>query len=204
MTIDELYEKLTSEHFKDPKCGDMFYNYYIYPYDVKQEHEKRLQIAAFKEKLKRPTSYINALTIDLFEVFCEYLDSVGFGAAHPSMKQFLIDIERNSSKEVGEILTEKATGDDFMQFVHNLIIKHIHQNDGLNHPYVFVYGIGEMFPYLRTNIFLTKYEKYNQTDKYKIIVFYPGSPKGNSFSLFDMLDDTHTYRAILLLNEGKL
>lgn len=204
MTIDELYEKLTSERFMNPKYGDMFYNYYIYPYDVKLEHEKRLQIAAFKEKLKRPTSYINALTLDMFDVFCQYLDSISFGVENPSLKRFLMQMERDNSQKVCETLTEEASGDGFLQYVHNLILEYIHQNDGLRHPYVFVYGMGEMFPYLRTNIFLTKYEKYNQTDQYKIIVFYPGSPKGNSFSLFDMLDDTHTYRAILLLNEENL
>lgn len=204
MTIDQLYEKLTSERFMNPKYGDMFYNYYIYPYDIKEEYEKRLQIAAFKEKLKRPTSYINALTLDLFEVFCEFLDAMPFGKAYPSMKQFLMDIEATSSKEVQSILTEQACSDEFLQYVQSRILEHINQGDGLRHPYVFIYGMGEMFPYLRTNVFLTKYEKYNQTNLYKIIVFYPGSPKGNSFSLFDMLDDTHTYRAILLLNEENL
>lgn len=204
MTIDQLYEKLTSERFMNPKYGDMFYNYYIYPYDIKEEYEKRLQIAAFKEKLKRPTSYINALTLDLFEVFCEFLDAMPFGKAYPSMKQFLMDIEATSSKEVQSILTEQACSDEFLQYVRSRILEHIKQSDGLRHPYVFIYGMGEMFPYLRTNVFLTKYEKYNQTNLYKIIVFYPGSPKGNSFSLFDMLDDTHTYRAILLLNEENL
>lgn len=204
MTIDELYEKLSSERFMDPRSGDMFYNYYIYPYDIRSEHALRSQIAAFSDKLRRPTSYVNALTIDLFGVFCQYLDGVGFGNEHPSMKRFLMDIEREAPKEVGEILTEKAAADDFLQYVHQLILSHIHQSDGLRHPYVFIHGMGEMYPYLRTNVFLTRYEKYNETDQYKIIVFYPGTPKGNSFSLFDVLDDTHTYRAILLLNDENL
>ena len=51
-------------------------------------------------------------------------------------------------------------------------------------------------------MFLTNYERYNQTDKYKLIVFYPGHQVNNSFSLFDLLDDSNTYRATLLLNEN--
>lgn len=72
----------------------------------------------------------------------------------------------------------------------------------MKHGFIFVYGIGDIFPYLRTNVFLTNYERYNQTDKYKLIVFYPGHQVNNSFSLFDLLDDSNTYRATLLLNEN--
>ena len=68
-------------------------------------------------------------------------------------------------------------------------------------PYVFMYGIGSMYPYLRVNEFLALYEDYNETDKYKIIVFYPGHRDQNSFRLFDTLPDNHTYRATLLINE---
>ena len=80
-------------------------------------------------------------------------------------------------------------------------VKHINSNNGYKHPYVFVHGIGKMFPYLRTNVFLTRYEKYNDTSRYKIILFYPGHQEGNSFSLFDTLEDAHTYRATLLVNQ---
>jgi hypothetical protein len=34
-------------------------------------------------------------------------------------------------------------------------------------------------------------------------VFYPGQQDGNSFRLFNTLQDNHTYRAILLLNENE-
>lgn len=57
------------------------------------------------------------------------------------------------------------------------------------------------YPYLRVNEFLALYEDYNETDKYKIIVFYPGHRDQNSFRLFDTLPDNHTYRATLLINE---
>ena len=81
------------------------------------------------------------------------------------------------------------------------IEEHMATNDGYNKPYVFIHGIGKMFPYIRTNVFLTRYEKYNDTSRYKIILFYPGHQEGNSFSLFDTLEDAHTYRAILLVNK---
>ena len=80
-------------------------------------------------------------------------------------------------------------------------MKHISIKDGYKRPFVFLYGVGSMYPYLRVNEFLALYEDYNMTSKYKIIVFYPGHREQNSFRLFDVLPDNHTYRATLLINE---
>ena len=102
---------------------------------------------------------------------------------------------------VTQELTTEANSDSFIHYVSQRIEDHMAQNDGLNKPYVFIHGVGKMFPYLRTNVFLTKYEKYNDTSRYKIILFYPGHQEGNSFSLFDTLPDSHTYRATLLVNK---
>ena len=74
-------------------------------------------------------------------------------------------------------------------------------DDGFIRPYVFLYGIGNIYPYLRTSSFLNRYEKYNRSSRYKIILFYPGDADGASFKLFGTLDDHHTYRAIVLMNE---
>lgn len=102
---------------------------------------------------------------------------------------------------VTQELTSEANSDNFIKFVSDRILEHMQQNDGLKKPYVFIHGIGKIFPYLRTNVFLTRYEKYNDPDNYRIILFYPGHQEGNSFSLFDTLEDAHTYRAILLINK---
>lgn len=198
MTIPELYEYLCSPQFQD-QSGCMFYNYYIYQYPARQEYEMRQQIAEFQERLKRPANFINALVIDLFETFCDYLKTATFG------KQNLFDMtleeEKTVPNDVIEELSHEANSDEFYEFVRDRIIAHIEANDGYKHPYVFVHGIGKMFPYLRCSTFLNGYEKYNAPKEYKIIVFYPGESKGNSFKLFNTLEDNHTYRAVLLVNE---
>ncbi len=199
MTIPELYNYLCSPHFQDEKSGNIFYNYYIYQYPASKEYEMRRQIREFKEKLERPANFVNALILDLFTVFCDYLRSESFGKQ--SLLEMTFEEEQSVPNDVTEELTHEANSDEFLCFVHERIMEHICSNDGYKHPYVFVHGIGKMFPYLRCNVFLTSYEKYNKTDKYKIILFYPGHQEGNSFSLFDTLHDEHTYRAILLVNE---
>ena len=176
MTIPELYEYLCSPQFQDESSGNIFYNYYIY---------------------KSPAN--KALVLDLFKVFCEYLSNEKFGDA--SLLDDTFEEDKIHPDMVTNELTTEANSDSFISFVSQKIDDHINSNNGYKHPYVFIHGIGKMFPYLRTNVFLTRYEKYNDTSRYKIILFYPGHQVGNSFSLFDTLEDSHTYRATLLVNK---
>lgn len=199
MSIQELYDHLNSPEFQNVKSGNIFYNYYIYQYPAAQEYEMRRQLVVFKQNLERPTSFVNAMLLDLFQVFCDYLKAEKFGP--DSLFDVTLEDDRTQPDMVTAELTNEANSDNFISYVHGRISRHLDENDGLNKPYIFIYGIGKMFPYLRTNVFLTRYEKYNDTSRYKIILFYPGHQEGNSFSLFDTLDDAHTYRATLLVNK---
>jgi hypothetical protein len=201
MTIDELYEKLSSRQFQDTQNGDLFYNFFVYQYPADKEYEIRQQIKEFKEQLIRPINYVDVLTMNLFEEFCNFLDGQSFGKLHPSYLKYLIEKDGSNPDSVTKTLTNKANSDAFYEYVHNKIIQHISIKDDKNRPYIFLYGIGSMYPYLRTNVFLTNYEKYNQSSNYKLIVFYPGNVNKNTYHLFGMLNDEHTYRATLLIND---
>lgn len=200
MTVEQLYEKLSSPVFQDPKNGDLFYNFFIYQYPASDEHEIRRQIQTFKENLKRPSAYVEALTLDLFDEFCKFLDSQSFGNLNPSLLKFLMEQESKSPENIQKVLTQQANSRGFFEYIHRRIMEFVNINDGMKRTYVFIYGVGDIFPYLRTNVFLTNYERYNETDKYKLIVFYPGHRVDNTFSLFDKLNDANTYRAVLLIN----
>lgn len=165
MTIEQLYDYLNSPDFQKAD-GNIFYNYYIYQYPASKEYLMRQQIVDFKEKLERPTTYINAMILDLFQVFCDYLSEEKFGDR--SLLEDTLEEDQAHPNMVTTELTTEANSDNFIHYVNERIKAHITQNDGLNHPYVFVHGIGKMFPYLRTNVFLTRYEKYNDTSLYKI------------------------------------
>lgn len=199
MTIEELYNYLCSPQFSDATNGNIFYNYYIYQYPADKEYEMRKQIQEFRKKLERPTNFVNALELDLFNVFCDYLQSEKFGDS--TLLEDTFESDKTQPDIVTRELTDEANSDNFVLFISDKIKEHMALNDGYNKPYVFIHGIGKMFPYMRTNVFLTRYEKYNDPNSYRIILFYPGHQEGNSFSLFDTLEDAHTYRAILLVNK---
>ena len=41
----------------------------------------------------------------------------------------------------------------------------------------------------------------NDSSRYKVILFYPGEADTATFKLFGTLEDNHTYRAIVLMND---
>lgn len=201
MTIEELYQKLCEPNFKDTRNGDIFYNFYIFQYNASDEYLIRDQIDDFKRKLVRPTNSIDVLTLNLFDEFCSFLDKQKFGNKYPSYLQYVFEKEPQYADNFISTLKGKACGQQFLQYIHQRIVEHVQIHDELNRPYVFVYGMGNIYPYLRVSEFQNKYEEYNDTSLYKIILFYPGCQEGNNYQLFGVLDDQHTYRAIKLINE---
>lgn len=203
MTIAELDEKLNSPGFLNPENGDLFYNFYIYQYPAEREYDIRQQILEFKRNLKRPLTYVDVLTLDLFEEFCHFLDKKKF-LKNPSMLKYLLDKESKDTSmatNVQDTLTRNAHSPEFLRYLHDRIMEHKAKVDMYKRPYVFLYGVGAIFPYLRVNELLALYEDYNKTNEYKIIVFYPGHRDDNTYRLFDTLQDNHTYRATLLIND---
>ena len=201
MTVEQLYDKLCSKTFQDTESGDFFYNFYLYLYPCDKEYLMREQIASIKESIKRPRNNVDVLTLDVFEEFCRFMEGQAFGK-YPSLLGYTLDKDKEMPEKITEVLHNLANSDQFMQYIHAKIMEHVNKiDDGFIRPYVFLYGIGNIYPYLRTSNFLNRYEKYNRSSRYKIILFYPGDAEGNTFNLFGSLDDHHTYRAIVLMNE---
>ena len=199
MTIEELYHKLEDKSFQDTSVGTMFYNVYIFQHPAEDENEICYQIDEFKSRLRRPSNNLDILTLNIFDEFCAYLDAKKFGR-HPSLLNYLVEKEYKDANSVNNTLIRNASEEKFFEWVDKRIREHLKQENELTKSFVFLYGFGQIYPYLRTNTFLSNFEKYNHGEDFKIIVFYPGHSQGNSFSLFDVLDDANTYRSITLIN----
>jgi len=200
MTIEELYNKLGDKSFQDTTTGTMFYNVYVFQYPAEEEYEIQRQIEELKVRLKRPNNNLDILTINIFDEFCAFLDQKSFGK-NPSLLKYLLDKEHKDPKSVQDTLSRNAGDEKFFEWINTRILEHQNKDSELVRSFVFLHGFGQLFPYQRTNTFLSNFERYNSGESYKIIVFYPGHAEGNSFSLFDVLTDAHTYRSIKLINE---
>ncbi len=197
MTIQQLYAKLCTPEFQDAANGSLNYNFYIYQYPADKEYEMRDNIVDFCEKLARPAIYVDVLALNLFEEFCEHLRQTPIGETNAL--QDILEGEIDFPEQIMSELSDIGRSKEFYEFLNERIKKHLEdQHTGSATPYIFVYGIGSMFPYLRANVFLTCWEQFNNANRYKVILFYPGESKENSYSLFGRLDDMHAYRATLL------
>tara|TARA_R110002050_G_scaffold187306_1_gene321733 strand:- start:10143 stop:10736 length:594 start_codon:yes stop_codon:yes gene_type:complete len=197
MTITELYERMSSKDFQDPATGNLFSNAYMYLYDPEDENRIREEIQVIKERLKRPSNYLDVLILDIFEVFCDFLKVRKFG--QKNMFDFFLEREVHTPEKVNESLIREAKTDAFFKFVDDRIKAHFEEGDPELKVYVLIHGFGAIYPYLRTSKFLNNFEKYFIGEKYKLILFYPGEVK-DYYSLFKLLNDENPYRAIKLIN----
>ncbi len=199
MTVDELYKKLSDPNFQDTENGDLFYNFYVFQYEPEKEYEIQRQIKELKDSLERPNNFIDLLAIDIYEEFIAFLKEQEIWGT--TFLEEVLNTDKIDPDGATKMLTEQANSEDFLKRLHEKIMKHKAIDDDKERPFIIFYGMGKMYPYLRTSTMLAKYEQYNLSSEYKIIVFYPGQKDGNSFRLFNRLYDQNTYRATLLLND---
>jgi hypothetical protein len=197
-TIDELYTRLEDKFFQDTDTGALFCNVYVFQYPATDEYQIREQIGQLQQRLRRPNNNLDILTMNVFEEFQAFLLQKRFGK-YDSMLQYLLEKEEKGAS-IQDTLIRNASSEDFFAWIDAAIQKHFENRNELKKTFVFLYGFGQIYPYLRTNTFLSNFEKYNKYESCKLIVFYPGHASGNSFELFDVLEDNHTYRSIQLIN----
>jgi len=197
MTVKELYDLLANPDFQDHFTGDLFFKAYMYMYKPEEEYKMREEILGIKKRLKRPNNFIDVFVIDIFQLFQDFLKDKKFGKT--PMLDFLLNAEQSDSKKVKQSLERETANPKFYEFVDQEIQSHRNSGNTLRKSYVFVHGFGQIYPYLRTSKFISRFEKFI-TD-YKIVLFYPGIYKG-SFELFGLLNDKNPYRTIKLINEN--
>lgn len=196
MTITELYTQLSDKDFQDHQTGNLFFPAYMYMYDPEKEYEINAEILDIKNRLHRPTNYLDIVVLDIFEVFVEYLKQEKFG--RDTKFNYYIQHEEVKPNAVDKALRMDAYNQRFLTYLSNKIHEHLLQAGDSEVAYVFVKGFGLSFPYIRASRFMNNFEKYIKG--YKLIMFYPGKAK-DYYSLFGLLKDENLYRAIKLINE---
>ena len=195
MTIKELYNQLADKDFQDPCTGNLFFPAYMYVYDPEKEYEIEAEILDIKERLHRPSNYLDVLVIDIFQEFLAFLKTQKFGKA--LKLDFFIDNEMKKSDKVDKALKQDAQSAAFYGFIKNKINSHLSKADDYEVAYVFLKGFGAAYPYIRASKFMNNFEKY--IEGYKMILFYPGKAE-EYYNLFGILNDENLYRAIKLIN----
>jgi LPS O-antigen subunit length determinant protein (WzzB/FepE family) len=196
MTIAELYTHLANDDFKDHETGNLFFPAYMYMYNAEKEYEINAEILDIKNRLHRPTNYLDVIILDIYEEFIEYLKQEKM--AKTTKFKFYMEREESKQQAVNKSLFKDAYDQRFLDFLNAKIQTHLKIEDSFQRSYVFLKGFGNAFPYIRASRFFNNFEKH--VKDYKLIMFYPGEAK-EYYSLFGLLKDENLYRAIKLINE---
>ncbi|MEY3370735.1 MAG: hypothetical protein RLZZ361_1405, partial [Cyanobacteriota bacterium] len=158
--------------------------FYIYAYDPKQSVITEEDKDSLKKKLDQQG--ITVLEINLYDLVVKTLKDNGdwdwYIEKEPSMTkqelreelQGILDVEKVLTPEIAKIIKSK------------------------DHDLVFLTGIGEVFPYIRSHSILNNLQvvaKHKPT-----VIFFPGEyqhslDKGATLKLFSRLEDDKYYRA---------
>jgi bacteriophage exclusion system BrxB-like protein len=195
MTITELYTQLSDKNFQDHQTGNLFFPAYMYMYDPAKEYEINNEILDIKDRLHRPSNYLDVLVLDIFDEFLSYLKQEKFGRS--TKYDFYTLHEDKKPDAVHKALKQDAYDNRFLLYLDEKINTHLSQAGDHEVAYVFMKGFGMSFPYIRASRFMNNFEKY--ITGYKLIMFYPGEAK-EYYSLFGLLNDENLYRAIKLIN----
>ena len=110
--FEKLYDKLADKQFQDTENSDFFYNYFVVQYPVSEEREVERTLDQFKEVLSRPTSFIDVLSLDLFDELCHLLDRRSF-FKYDFYLEYLLEKDKTMSEAVTKSLVNMANSDEF-------------------------------------------------------------------------------------------
>ena len=186
--FNHLKAIVTSEKFLNKKGLGNELPFFIYPYPASEG----LSMVKDREDLIK---YViqngkNVLDLDLYEISIELLKE-------REIFEKILEIESERHKlEILELLQSVLDPST------HIIPKISDAMNKIEHDIVFLSGVGEVYPYIRSHNIL--HNLHSSAMKKPIILFFPGeyisSPSvGASLSLFGKFDDDRYYRAFDIL-----
>jgi len=187
-TINQLFEHLhkilSSERFLKKQGLGNEVPFFICDYKPKQKNE----IVRLQKQLtnKLAQAGINILNINLYDLSKELLDERG-------LWQQIIDSEKNISKDKLKELLQSVL--DPADHLIPAITKKMEKSE---FDIMFLTGVGEVFPYIRSHNILNNLQ--SAAESKPTVIFFPGEYKhsqetGASLLLFGRLQDDKYYRA---------
>lgn len=186
---EHLFKVVTSQRFLTKQGLGNEVPFFIYPYPAEEG------LSMVDDRLDLVTRITHAgiavLDLSLYELSLTILEERGI------LKQIL-EIEQESDKgEIRELLQSVLDPEA------NLIPKIGNAIEGAPHDVIFLSGVGEVYPYIRSHSVLNNLQS-TAKDK-PTVLFFPGSythalATGASLDLFGRLHDDKYYRAFNILN----
>ena len=174
--FEGVYQKLASVEFGQNLGGEL--PLYIQPIPVSKQTELNAQAKRLVSRLSKLGK--NAIIVDLYEMSMELLEEEG-------ILQTLLEEEKELDQDA-----ISSTLDSVLD-IKEVIIPRISSLISENNPdFVFVIGVGRVYPFIRSHGILNNIEEL--ANNCNLILFFPGEYNNLQLSLFGKISDENYYR----------
>ena len=176
--LDEMTKKLSSnELFASQGLGNEI-NFHVFDYDPEDEYIVREYLENYLLKKEK----LNLKVFDIYDIIIEILKEKGF------LEKVYEFEKKKGTKNVNEIIS-KTLG---ISSNNDLIMKKI-KNEIEPSQIILITGIGKCYGIVRGHTILNNLHSVVLNNP--LIMLYPGSYDGQSFRLFNKLENDNYYRA---------
>lgn len=184
-----LRDKIADPDFQHNRGLSNEVGYYIFDYDPRDELRVRESVQNIAASSTVATIGANVRVFNLFDLMVEILDEYGYTDEFVQFEK-----EQGMERMVVEVNNILEMNEE-----RNLIVERIKAKLGAEPTIIFLTGVGQVFPLLRSHKVLNT---MNQViDQVPVVMFYPGKYDGVHLSMFGALDDDNYYRAFSLRME---
>ena len=185
--FNNLKYKLNDEKFRHNRGLSNELGYYIFPYDAKREELKvREYVKELVSKYSTSQDGFEIREFNLYQIVMNIVDDEGFQEGIESIEE-----EYGMGGVISQIAESLGLDED-----DNEIVNYIDRNTTKHDEVVFLTGVGQVFPLLRSHKILNVLQQ--KLDKVPLIMFFPGSYNGRSLDIFNVIHDDNYYRAFKL------
>lgn len=185
--LDAIIPKVTDPSFMESKGLGKEVGYHIFDYDPTDEMIVRKRIPNIIKSIQDVDPSLSIVECNLFHLVLDILEKKGY--LH---KNFTMEQKRNSQFVLNATRKSLRLTTDS-----DLIVQQI-QKQAENKSIVFITGVGEVFPIVRSHVVLNNLHK--AVGNKPVIMFYPGIYSGQDLKLFGEFPDTNYYRAFRLID----
>ena len=182
--VDHLFHLISSPRFLKMQGIGNEVPFFICPYLPEQENEMRRLINQLVNRLQ--TSGIAVIRVNLYDLVIDLLKQRG------ELDTILENEAEISKSDLLEMLQNICDPE------HYLVPEIVRQIEGKDVDVLFITGVGEVFPYIRSHIVLSNLQ--SKVKNIPTVLFFPGGYSqskdgGSSLTLFNRLQDNKYYRA---------
>lgn len=176
--LDEMTKKLTSKELFESKGLGNEINFHVFDYDPEDEYIVREYLENYLLKKEK----LNIKVFDIYDIIIDILKKKGF------LEKVFEFEKKKGAKNVNEIIS-KTLG---IGSNNDLIMKKIRSQIEPN-QIIIIKGIGKCYGIVRGHTILNNLHSIVINNP--LIMFYPGCYDGQSFKLFNVLENDNYYRA---------